>query len=161
MSASPGIEVVFRRSGVRAGRGRLEAFTREVLALALREVRRPGAGVSVLYCSDAEIRRLNRDFRGIDSPTDVLSFPSGDAASPYLGDLAIALPYTERHAAASGRRLDDEIALLLVHGTLHLLGWDHATASQEARMWKRQDGIVERLRRERGGVVEIAGLRLG
>jgi probable rRNA maturation factor len=83
---------------------------------------------------DRELRRLNREFLGEDHATDVLSFPSGDVASGYLGDLALSWPTVLRQAEAFGHGPDVEAALLCVHGLLHLLGWDHATPAEEREM---------------------------
>lgn len=92
------------------------------------------AELTVRVTGDRELRRLNRAFLGEDHATDVLSFPSGDAASGYLGDLALSWPAVVRQAAEARHEPDVEAALLVVHGLLHLLGWDHATSEQEAAM---------------------------
>jgi probable rRNA maturation factor len=73
-------------------------------------------------------------------------------AAPYLGDIVIAVPYSRRQAAALGRSLDDELRLLVVHGVLHLLGYDHASPEEEARMWARQDEILAELAQGGPGV---------
>jgi probable rRNA maturation factor len=153
-SSSP-ITVVFESSGLRTGRADLARRTRRVLGLACEEVGWPGAGVAVLYCSDERIRELNRQFRDLDEPTDILSFPTVDdpgqlnpAEQPYLGDLAIAISYTTRHARQQGRTLTEEIDLLLVHGLLHLLGWDHATPGDKKRMWAEQERLLGRMKDE-------------
>ena len=90
--------------------------------------------VTVRVTGDRELRRLNRQFRGEDHATDVLSFPSGDLASGYLGDLAMSWPAVRRQAEAFGHPPETEAALLVVHGFLHLLGWDHATPREEREM---------------------------
>jgi probable rRNA maturation factor len=89
---------------------------------------------------------MNHQFLGIDEPTDVLSFPdeAGDfvvgMAEPYLGDIAISLPTARRQAAALGHSLDAEVAHLLVHGILHLCGYDHVDDPEaEARMRAREE----------------------
>jgi len=96
----------------------------------------PGAELSILFCDDAAIRALNRDWRRIDKPTNVLSFPAQDdparlAASPALGDIAVAQETCAREAAEEGKSLDDHVRHLIVHGVLHLLGYDH-TDDEEA-----------------------------
>lgn len=113
------------------------AFVRSVIerAAAVPEVaaRMPagGASVAVRIMGDAEMRRLNRAFAGEDHATDVLSFiGSGN----HLGDLAISWPAVVRQARRYGHPQRTELALLCVHGTLHLLGWDHATAAQTREM---------------------------
>jgi probable rRNA maturation factor len=105
----------------------------------------PQTGLSVVFADDAEIRRLNQQFRAVDAPTDVLSFPADEPLipeeeeiEPYLGDLVLAIPYIQRQAQAEQHALDDELVLAVVHGTLHLLGYDHDTASNQAEMWSIQ-----------------------
>ena len=143
------IEVRFEGSGLRSGRSRLSRFTREVLAPAMEAAGWPGGGIGVLFCSDDRIRALNAEFRELDEPTDVLSFPNAEDAEqlrgetePYLGDIAIALPYTARQAAENHRSLAGEVALLLIHGLLHLLGWDHDTKAREKAMWRETDRLL-------------------
>lgn len=105
---------------------------------------------AVLLTSDERLRQLNRTFRGVDEPTDILSFPTRDlrpkvrgiADEVYLGDLAISLPYVQRHAAELHVTFERELALIVVHGALHLLGWDHATAAQEKAMWREQERLL-------------------
>ncbi len=84
--------------------------------------------VNVLLTSDLEIRRLNRTYRGKNKATDVLSFPAVDpVASGIAGDLAISLPTAQKQAAAQGNVLSAEIKILILHGLLHLAGYDHET----------------------------------
>lgn len=88
--------------------------------------------VDVLLTSDASLKRLNRDFRGKDKSTDVLSFPSPEQiASRHAGDLAISLETAARQAASFGHTLRDEIRILMLHGLLHLSGMDHETDNGE------------------------------
>jgi probable rRNA maturation factor len=148
-SSSP-ISVGFESSGLRSGRASLARLTRNVLEIASTELGWPEAGIAVLYCSDEKIRELNRQFRELDEATDILSFPSVEDTSrlsrdeaPYLGDLAIAIPYTSRHARQAGHSLEEELELLLIHGLLHLLGWDHATPEEEKAMWAEQERLLE------------------
>lgn len=101
---------------------------------------RSRATVSVLLCGDARMRRLNRDFRRIDRPTDVLSFPSGEPG--FLGDVAIDVPYAARQARKRGHTVGREVQLLLAHGVLHLLGYDHET--DEGEMFLLQRKVVRR-----------------
>src|SRR3954470_19513127 len=77
---------------------------------------------TILLTSDKALRALNRDFRGKDKPTNVLSFPSGDG---YAGDIAIAHGVTGKEAKTAGKRFADHAAHLVVHGVLHLAGHDH------------------------------------
>lgn len=120
-----------------------ETICRRAVAATLRAVGPPGirGEVSVLLADDGTVRVLNRDFRGKDAPTDVLSFPAGPRApgvpetAPWpLGDIAIALETSARDAAAAGKPLADHLAHLVVHGTLHLLGHDHEVPEEAERM---------------------------
>jgi probable rRNA maturation factor len=86
--------------------------------------------VEVLLTSDAEIKRLNRDFRGKNKPTDVLSFPAPEEISEeHAGDLAISLDTAARQATSFGHSLSEEVRILMLHGLLHLKGMDHETDS--------------------------------
>jgi len=88
--------------------------------------------VEVLLTSDAEMKRLNRTFRGKNKSTDILSFPTpAEIAHEHAGDLAISLDTAARQAAAYGHTLRDELRILLLHGLLHLHGLDHETDSGE------------------------------
>ena len=100
------------------------------------------------------VAALNQQFRGVPEPTDVLSFSAQEPtpgfvtpaeAASYLGDVVIALPFTRQQAVDSGRELAGELRLMVVHGLLHLLGYDHADSSSEAVMWAHQDGILSLL----------------
>jgi probable rRNA maturation factor len=114
----------------------------------------PEGEVTVLLTDDAQIRELNRVYAGVDAPTDVLSFSArgGDPAfivapeaAAYLGDIVISVPYAARQAAEQGHSLAAELRLLVVHGTLHLLGYDHSTEEEQAEMWRRQDSVLKTL----------------
>jgi len=88
--------------------------------------------VEILLAGDTTLRRLNRDFRAKDKPTDVLSFPAPpDFADGHAGDLAISLQTAQRQANEHGHTLADEVRVLLLHGLLHLCGMDHETDSGE------------------------------
>jgi probable rRNA maturation factor len=129
-----------------------EGLCRRVVAAVLdAEKAAPEGGiaeVSVLLTGDAAIRELNRSWRGKDSPTNVLSFPSGDETAPgpglpvFLGDLALALETVLREAGAEGKRPADHLVHLLVHGTLHLLGWDHEDDAEAEIMEAREVAIL-------------------
>jgi len=105
------------------------------------------AEISVLFCDDRFIRDLNRKWRGLDNPTNVLAFPArGDAASaPLLGDIVIAFETTSREASAAGVPLRDHVAHLLVHGFLHLIGHTHSGAADAATMEALERAILGRL----------------
>jgi len=88
------------------------------------------AELSVLLCNDDEMRKLHRDFLGEDSPTNVMSFSQregefGDLEPEMLGDIAISVDTAGRDASEAGKNLDDEVFFLLIHGILHLVGYDH------------------------------------
>lgn len=88
--------------------------------------------VDVLLTSDPDIKRLNRDFRGKNKPTDVLSFPAPEEIfSQHAGDLAISLDTAAKQAAGFGHSLSDEVRVLMLHGLLHLSGMDHETDKGE------------------------------
>jgi probable rRNA maturation factor len=125
MSASDDHIVLFRRAPAELNRRSLERFART-----LRGDVAKGAGFTCLITGDSELRRLNRDFLGKDYPTDVLSFPVGQAlppASEQLGEIAISVSRARRQSAAFGHSLENEIRILMLHGLLHLLGMDHQT----------------------------------
>ena len=114
------------------------------------------AEVSVLFTDDAFISELNQQYRGVEGPTDVLSFALIDAEDEVdsvkvkglpdvLGDVVISLETAGRQAKEEGKTLEQEIALLLVHGALHLLGYGHDEPEKEAVMWRRQDAALKAL----------------
>jgi probable rRNA maturation factor len=106
-----------------------------VLAAAARALRVRGE-MALVLAGDGLLQRLNRDFRGKDRPTDVLSFP-GDGGEAGLGDVVISVATAERNARSGGRSLARELDVLALHGFLHVLGYDHET----------DDGTMERLER--------------
>lgn len=102
------------------------------------------AEVSVTVVDDDRIKELNSAHRGIDSPTDVLSFPlnDGDDIGEELGDIVISIERADYQAKEYGHSLDRELAFLTVHSTLHLLGYDHMTEEEEKDMFGRQEKIL-------------------
>jgi len=105
--------------------------------------------ISVVLTDDHAIQTLNRRYRNADTPTDVLAFPLGDgllAREPF-GDVVISLDTAKRQARDYGATLAQEVARLLIHGTLHLCGYDHHERAQAARM----HGLTRRLLREAPG----------
>ncbi len=105
--------------------------------------------LTLVLTGDSQVRKLNREFLGIDAPTDVLSFPAGETDPEtgrlYLGDILISIPRAESQAQSGGHTLEAELQLLVVHGVLHLLGHDHAEAQEKARMWAAQAQVLERI----------------
>ena len=107
------------------------------------------AELTILLTGDEQVRELNRQYREIDASTDVLSFPAGDidpdSGNLYLGDLVISLPRALSQAETEGHPAQEELRLLVVHGVLHLLGYDHADEQEQAEMWAAQREILSRL----------------
>ena len=105
------------------------------------------AEISVVFCDDRFIRDLNRKWRGIDKPANVLSFPAGgDAAlAPLLGDIVIAFETASQEASETGKPLREHVAHLLVHGFLHLIGHDHIGTAEAATMEALERTILDRL----------------
>ena len=105
--------------------------------------------LTIVLTDDTRLHELNREYLGIDAPTDVLSFPASETdpetGAPYLGDILISLPRAQAQAEVAGHPLESEVQLLVVHGVLHLLGYDHAEPEEKARMWKAQAEILEQL----------------
>lgn len=129
-----------------------ESSLRDAAAASLRHRGAPaGATLTLVVTGDKEICQLNRQFRHIDAPTDVLAFPAAapfievPGRPPYLGDVIISHPRAAAQAAEAGHPVKAELALLAVHGTLHLLGYDHATPAEKAVMWVAQEAILAEL----------------
>lgn len=118
---------------------------------------RPGEAVvtGVVITDEATVRELNRRYRGRDEPTDVLSFGLGDRADasfalppdepPHLGEVVISYPTAVRQAEEEGHSVEAELAHLLVHGVLHLLGYEHEESEDERIMREREEQILEEL----------------
>lgn len=106
-----------------------------------------GAEVSILLTDDAALHRLNRDFRGKDKPTNVLSFENGEVPLPgmplFWGDMALAWETLAREAAAQGKTTRDHATHLVVHAMLHLMGYDHEDAAEAAAMEALEVAILE------------------
>ncbi len=122
------------------------------MARALAAAGEEGAALSLALVGDEEIRVLNRDFRGVDKATDVLSFSmregeGGQLHPELLGDVVISVETAARQAEEAGRTLDEELLHLAVHGLAHLCGYDHATVDEEGRMF----GWEAKLRAQAGG----------
>jgi probable rRNA maturation factor len=147
------IELSIAWNGWRTERASAEARARQALAATLAELgrRAPAAGeIALLLADAATLQRLNRDWRGKDSPTNVLAFPADAPALPggpptQLGDIAIAGPVVEAEAAAQGKAVADHFAHLVVHGVLHLVGYDHETDAEATIMEDLERRILDRL----------------
>jgi probable rRNA maturation factor len=129
-------------------------FERAAQATLKHQKESPDVDITIVLADDARLHELNRDYLGVDAPTDVLSFPASetdgseidpDTGSRYIGDIIISVPYAAKGAAKAGHPVESELQLLVVHGVLHLLGHDHAKPREKARMWKAQAEILESL----------------
>ena len=108
----------------------------------------PEAELSIAFVDPDEIKRLNKDYRGLDSPTDVLSFPQAadDTGGPHLlGDVVISPQVAEEQASKYHHSPEKELVILLVHGILHLLGFDHEIPEERTTMEEKEHKILERL----------------
>jgi len=150
MSSPEGSTVTFRRPpGSVRPRG-IRNFARK-----LQQEVAKGRPFDVLITGDAELRKLNREFRGRDYPTDVLSFPIEQALPPArpLGDLAISLARARAQAREFGHTVEQELQILMLHGVLHLLGYDHEIDSgrmaRAEKRWRSRlrlpNGLIERV----------------
>ena len=131
---------------------------RAAVAATLQHLEITEATMTIMITTDDEVRMLNAQYRGIDAPTDVLSFAARESIDDapalmlpdevaaefehFLGDLVIAYPYSARQAADFSNSITAELQLLAVHGTLHLLGYDHADALSEQAMWSLQADVL-------------------
>jgi len=152
--SSDGSTVTFRRMGQTLRRRPIERF-----ALTLTSEVTAGKPFDCLITTDGELRRLNRDFRGQDTATDVLSFPAAAFAEPrssrngFLGDIAISLGRARAQARRFGHTVEQEIQVLMLHGVLHLLGMDHDTDNgrmgRAEKRWRASlglpNGLIERV----------------
>lgn len=114
----------------------------------------PTTELTIVVTGDRRIRKLNRQYLGEDRPTDVLAFPSAGPQSPfvaapeataYLGDIILSYPRAREQAEAAGHPVEAELQLLVVHGVLHLLGYDHLVAEEKERMWALQSQVLRHL----------------
>ena len=125
---------------------RLERSAGAILA----DVGETSAEMGILFVGDQRMRGLNRRYRGKDRTTDVLAFAMREAFTPHasrltprpLGDVVISIPTAWRQAKEARRSLDEELACLLVHGILHLCGYDHERGEKEARRMHRRERMI-------------------
>lgn len=109
--------------------------------------------LAVVVTGDETLQKLNRRHRGVDAPTDVLAFPertrgpfvNAPGFPRYLGDVIISFPRAEAQAAEAGNELLAELQLLVVHGVLHLLGYDDQEEQKRAEMWQAQQAVIDEL----------------
>jgi len=116
---------------------------------ALAYLNAPPGDMTLVLTDNATIQKLNKQFMEIDQPTDVLSFPDGNAdletGRIYFGDVVIAIPYAETQALEAGHSLADELSLLTVHGVLHLFGFVHSDPEDQQKMWSIQDQVLNQI----------------
>jgi probable rRNA maturation factor len=147
MHSTDGSTVTFRRAPAGVRRAATERFARKLEAEAAK-----GRPFDCLISGDTELRRLNREFRGEDHATDVLSFPAA-APQERLGDIAISAGRARAQARQYGHSLETEIRILMLHGVLHLLGMDHAAdggrMARAEKHWRARlklpNGLIERV----------------
>lgn len=136
-------------------RGRLDraALRRLAIHVLKAEGVTPPAEAGLVITDDETVRDLNRRYRGIDEPTDVLAFCHEATGKPFvtppdgvrrLGEVVLSYPTAERQAQEAGRSVQEEAAHLMVHGLLHLLGYDHAEPGDERRMRQREEALLGR-----------------
>ena len=121
------VEVVNRQRGRKIDTQTWTAFAEN----AIETIGKRGSSATIAFVSDRSIRKLNQQFRNIDKATDVLSFPAGDEDETNLGDIAISVETAAAQAKENGLTFDNEIAQLILHGLLHLSGYDHETDNGE------------------------------
>ena len=108
------------------------------IEMALTELRQPDCEISIMLVNDAKIRRLNKEYRNRDLATDVLAFPQdtdakNDIGGPLLGDVVVSVETSRRQAIKHRLSAEEELVLLIIHGTLHLLGYDHERSGKDKR----------------------------
>lgn len=127
-----------------------DLITKWISAVLTQEGCKLETALTCVLTNDAQIQMLNQRYRDTDAPTDVLAFAASegpvlimpDDQPPYLGDIIISLSTAQRQAIEVGHPLERELALLVVHGCLHLLGYDHADVDERSSMWSVQDLIL-------------------
>lgn len=137
--------LVAREAGAR---GAVIGRVRRMAGAALKGLGLKDRELSVLLAGNPRIRELNRAYRGMDKPTDVLSFPMDD--EHLLGDIVISVDKAREQAERFGVTLEEEMARLMVHGLLHLIGYDHARGGRQARKMKAKEAELMGLLREQG-----------
>lgn len=128
-----------------------QQLEKAALATLTHENASTSSDLSIVVEDDNYLHELNKEFRGVDAPTDVLSFPSGeeetdpDTEQVNLGDIIISYPRAVEQAGTAGHPVINELQLLVVHGVLHLLGHDHADPEEKAKMWAAQAEVLHHL----------------
>ncbi|MGH7798918.1 MAG: rRNA maturation RNase YbeY [Candidatus Binatia bacterium] len=143
------VEIARRGAGRKSSTGRLKKIALAILGL----VGQAEAELSLALIGNSEMRKLNAKYRRKDYPTDVLSFPmevAGPAATRLLGDVIISVEKAREQAKEQDRTPDQEVATLLIHGIVHLLGYDHERSAKDARVMKRLEDKIFRQLCEQG-----------
>ncbi|WP_309090692.1 rRNA maturation RNase YbeY [Phenylobacterium sp.] len=128
------IDIEIEDAGWTAALRDAEPLTRRAALAALESEGADGEGVTLLLTDDAAVQELNARFRGKDKPTNVLSFPAPPNPEKHLGDVALALGVCAREAEEQGKPLAHHLQHLVVHGVLHLLGYDHMSEDEAEAM---------------------------
>jgi probable rRNA maturation factor len=145
----PEIEVIIRSARWRK-RPSARTIVKTAILAAARAVSTPPNELAIVLSDDSAIRALNRDWRGKNAPTNVLSFPAaapgkGQPGSQYVGDIVIAYQTAVREAAAEGKPFNHHLTHLAIHGYLHLLGYDHENDRDAEKMERLERRILKRL----------------
>ena len=147
------VEILRRHGGKKYPAGRLKSVATRILKL----LKQDQAELSVALIGNTEMRKLNARYRKKDYPTDVLSFPAAPGISGgvrLLGDVIISVDKAKQQAKERGRKLDGEMITLLIHGVLHLLGYDHERSAKDARIMGRLEKRIYR------ALCEVGALKL-
>ncbi|MCD6519889.1 MAG: rRNA maturation RNase YbeY [Anaerolineae bacterium] len=132
----------------------VEGIRRVAQAVLAHQGQPEGTALTIVITDDTQVHQLNRQFRGVDRPTDVLAFAAREGKESfitpeevplYLGDVIISYPTAQAQAAEYGHSVQRELALLIIHGCLHLLGYDHEEEKERQRMWALQEEILQGL----------------
>jgi len=137
------VEIIRRDYGKKFPRRKLKRIAQKVLEI----VEQGQSELCLVLVGNAEIRKLNAKFRKKDYPTDVLSFPAGDRlpeGEPILGDVVISVEKAKAQSRERRRTLNEEMVTLLIHGIVHLLGYDHERSSKDARIMERLEKKIYR-----------------
>jgi probable rRNA maturation factor len=143
------VEIIRRDDGKKFPGRKLKKIAQKVLEI----FEQDQAELCLVLVGNAEIRKLNAKFRKKDSPTDVLSFPAGDQlpeGAPILGDVVISVEAAKAQSKERRRTLNEELVTLLIHGIVHLLGYDHERSSKDARIMERIEKKIYRTLCDRG-----------
>lgn len=143
------VEIIRRDDGKEFPSRKLKKVAQKVLEI----VEQDQAELCLVLVGNAEIRKLNAQFRKKDYPTDVLSFPAGDelpTGVQLLGDVIISVEKAREQAKEKRRTLDEELVMLLIHGIVHLLGYDHERSPKDARIMERLEKKIYRALCDRG-----------